>query len=66
MRKTKNITVAVAERSYYEARVHAARHSMSLPALVGFLLEHMPLLSPAVKGLRAKDPKFGSDPARLP
>jgi hypothetical protein len=66
MKKTRNVTVAVSERSYYEARVHAARHSMSLSALVGFILEHLPLLSPAVKGLRAKDPKFGSDPARLP
>ena len=66
MRKTKNITVAVSERSYFEARVYAARRSMSLSAFVGFLLEHLPLISPAVKGLVAKDPNFGSDPERLP
>jgi len=39
---------------------------MSLSAFVGFLLEHLPLISPAVKGLVAKDPNFGSDPERLP
>ena len=66
MRKTKNITVAASERSYYEARVYAARYGLSLSAAVGFLLNNLPLISQAVKDLRAKDPNFGSDPARLP
>lgn len=44
MQKTKNITVAVPERSYYEARIYAARRNMSLSRMVGFLLEHLPLL----------------------
>ena len=58
--------VAASERSYYEARVYAARYGLSLSAAVGFLLNNLPLISQAVKDLRAKDPNFGSDPARLP
>ena len=61
MTKTKNITVAIPERSYYEARVYAAQRNMSLSRLVGFLLEHMPLISPAVGKLLAANPKFGSE-----
>lgn len=66
MKKVKNITVAIPERSYYEARIHAARHNMSLSSMVGFLLEHLPLIAPAVKNLLAANPKFGSEPGRVP
>ena len=66
MRRTRNITVAVPERSYYEARIHAARHNMSLSGMVGFLLEHLPLISPSIGNLLAADPNFGSEPSRGP
>lgn len=66
MRKTKNITVAVSERSYFMARVHAARHNQSLSAMVGFILENLPLLSEAIRNLLAADPDFGSTPSRQP
>ncbi len=46
MRKTRNITVAVSERNYTKVRIHAARHNTSVSALVGFILEHLPVLSP--------------------
>ncbi len=66
MQKTKNVTVAIPERSYYEARIHAARHNMSLSAMVGFLLEHLPLIAPAIGKLLEANPKFGSEPGRGP
>ena len=67
MRRTKNITVAISERTYYEARVHAAQHQMSVSALTQFLLANLPLLSTAIRNLIAENPKFGgSEPARLP
>ena len=64
MRKTRNVTVAVTEKSYCEARVLAARHDVSLSYLVGFILENLPLLSRAITTLRAEDPNFGSEPKR--
>jgi len=66
MRKTKNITVAVTERKYHQARIYAASREMSVSALVEFLLEHLPLVSKAVRNLIAENPNFGSNPARLP
>jgi hypothetical protein len=66
MTKTKNVTVAIPERSYYEARIHAARHSMSLSCMVGFLLQHLPLIAPAVGNLLKANPKFSAERARGP
>ena len=66
MTKTKNITVAIPDRSYYEARVYAAQRNMSLSRMIGFLLEHLPLISPAVGKLLAANPKFGSERASCP
>ena len=61
MQKMKNVTVAIPERSNYEARIHAARHNTSLSRMVGFMLEHLPLLSPAIGKLLEANPKFGSE-----
>jgi hypothetical protein len=66
MRETKNITVAVSERSYFKARVHADNHNTSVSALVGFILEHLPVLSPAIKKLRDENYDFSSKPASRP
>jgi hypothetical protein len=44
MRKTKNITIAISEHTYYEARVYAAQDHMSVSSVVQFLLENLPLL----------------------
>jgi len=56
----------VTERSYLKARVHAANHNQSVSAMVGFILENLPLLSQAIRNLLAADPEFGSTPSRQP
>jgi hypothetical protein len=66
MRKTKNITVAVSERSYFKARVHAANNNKSVSALVEFILEHLPMLSPAIRKLKEENYDFSSKPASRP
>jgi hypothetical protein len=63
MRKTKNITVAVSERSYFMARVHAAQHKQSVSSMVQFILEHLPMLSPAIRKLREENYDFNAEPA---
>ena len=65
MRKTKNVTVAISERAYSEARVYAAQRQMSVSGLVQFHMENLPLLSRAIQNLIAEYPNFGgSKPAR--
>jgi hypothetical protein len=66
MRKTRNITVAVTERAYWEARVFAARKDKSVSGVVQFLLEHLPLLAQAIGNLLEEDPNFGSEPLARP
>ncbi len=63
LRRTKNITVAVSERTYYDARLYAAGRRMSISATVQFLLENLPLVTQAVRKLVSEDPNFGSEPA---
>jgi hypothetical protein len=67
MRRTKNITTAISERTYNEARVYAVQRQTSVSALVQFLLENLPLLSRAIHRLIEENPNFGgSEPARPP
>jgi hypothetical protein len=61
MRKTRNVTVAVTEQAYWEARIYAAKRDKSLSSIVQFLLQHLPLLSKAVSNLLDEDPNFGSE-----
>jgi hypothetical protein len=61
MRRTKNITVAVTERAYWEARVFAARKDTSVSGLVQFVLDHLALLPEAIDFLQKKDPNFDSN-----
>ncbi|HEV2484471.1 MAG TPA: hypothetical protein VGT08_02975 [Terracidiphilus sp.] len=66
MRRAKNITVAVTERAYFEARVYAAKHRMSVSGCVEFILANLPLLSQAVRNLVAEAPTSAPIPLAHP
>ena len=67
-RRTKNLTLAISEETYYKARLYAVQRRMSLSAAVGFLLENLPAVSRAVHQLHEENPDFGSrrTPAPVP
>lgn len=58
MRKTKNLTLAITEQAYREARIHAAERNQSLSSFVQFVVEHLPQLTKAVSNLKGEDPTF--------
>lgn len=58
-RTTRNITVAVREDLYRQARRWAAHYDLSLSAAVGFLLENLPDIATALRMLRKEDPNWG-------
>ena len=58
-RKTRNITVAIPEDQYRQARRWAAHYDHSLSAAVGFLIENLPDLSRAVRYLKSENPNWG-------
>ena len=58
--KTRNLTLAVSEEIYYNARLFAAERGMSLSQAVGFLLENLPAVTRAVRQMLEENPDFGS------
>jgi hypothetical protein len=49
----RNITVAVSEDSYRQARIWGAKHDLSLSAVVGELLRELPRLARVVREYNA-------------
>lgn len=65
MRTTRNITLAIPEEIYREARSYVVRRGMSLSYAVRYLLSHLPKVDQAVRKL-AEDPDFGAPPKSSP
>jgi hypothetical protein len=59
--RTRNVTVAIPEHLYREARLWAARYDYSLSGAVGFILEHLSDLTRAVRYLDKENPHWGKD-----
>jgi hypothetical protein len=57
--KTRNVTLAVSEEAYRDARLWAARHGFSLSGSLGFLLENLAVISKAVRQIHKDDPGWG-------
>ena len=56
---TRNITVAIPEHLYRQARQWAARYDYSLSGAVGFLIQNLPDIARAVRYLRKENPRWG-------
>jgi len=52
----RNITVAVSDTAYRDARVWAARHDTSISAAVQYLIERLPRLPIAQRGFPVPNP----------
>ncbi len=57
--KTRNVTLAVSEEAYRDARRWAAHHDFSLSGSLGFLLENLAVISKAVRQIHKDDPDWG-------
>ena len=59
-RKTRNVTLAVSEEGYRNARRWAAHYDFYLSGALGFLLENLAVISKAVRQINKDDPDWGN------
>jgi hypothetical protein len=63
-RKTRNVTLAIREDLYRDARRWAAHYDTSLSCAVSLILENLSDLARAVRLLRKETPHWGEDTNR--